>query len=289
MNALPSGFSLDHRDPVGRMEEINLHLKPPSRCAFAAKLRGVALALIWCAVVLSGCRAGHSSEEAAGRLVAQAAQLRAAGNARGAQAALAEALRRRPDDPKALEALGRLQLLDLSDPDAALASLRRAVAVAPADPEAHYGLGQQLHVRGDIAAARAEFAEALRLRAGWSHAAAWLGTTELESLPADLPSATRHLEAAVKADPQYAFAHYQLGRAYGRAGRWEEASRALQTCISLNPAYREAYYALGQALAHAGRREAARASLERFSQMDAARRARRSRDVRRHVGAVGSE
>jgi tetratricopeptide (TPR) repeat protein len=220
------------------------------------------------------------------RLVAEANHLRSSGDIGGAQAALQEALRRRPDDPKALEALGRLQLLDLSDPDAALASLRRAVAVAPADPEAHYGLGQQLHVRGQIEAARAEFAEALRLRPGWSHAAAWLGTTELESLRADVPSATRHLEAAVGADPQYAFARYELGRAYSRAARWKEAAASLQAAVSLNPGYREAYYALGQALAHLGQREDARSTLQRFYQLDAAHRERRSRDVRRHAGAL---
>ena len=37
-------------------------------------------------------------------------------------------------------ALGRLQLLDLSDPDAALATYRRAVRAAPQDPDAHYGI-----------------------------------------------------------------------------------------------------------------------------------------------------
>ncbi len=220
------------------------------------------------------------------RLVAESTRLRTAGDTSGARAALEEALRQRPDDPKALEALGRLQLLDLSDPDAALATLRRAVAVAPADPEAHYGLGQQLHVRGDIEAARAEFEQALRLRPGWSHAAAWLGSTELESLRSDVPSATRHLEAAAAADPRYAFARYELGRAYSRAGRWKEAAAALEAAVALNPGYREAYYALGQALEHQGQREAARSALQRFYQLDSAHRERRSRDVRRHAGAL---
>ena len=170
-----------------------------------------------------------------------------------------------------------------------MSTCRRAVSVAPGDPEAHYALGQQLHFLGQISAARAEFQTALRLRPGWSHAAAWLGTTELEALPADVPAATRHLETAVAAEPRYAFAHYELGRAYGRAGRWPAAAAALQAAVALNPGYREAHYALGQALEHEVRREAARAALLRFYQLDVAHRERRSRDDRRRAGAVDQD
>ena len=137
-----------------------------------------------------------------------------------------------------------------------------------------------------MSAAQVEFQEALRLRPSWSHAAAWLGTAELESLPADLPAALRHLEAAVAADPHYPYARYQLGRAYGRAGRWKEAAASLQAAVEIKPDYREAQYALGQALEHLGRRDAALAALQRFHELDLARRTRRSRDVRRRAGAV---
>lgn len=202
---------------------------------------------------------------------------------------LEEALRSHPDDPRALVALGRLQFLDLSDPDTALATYRRAVAVAPADPDAHYGLGQLFHFRGQNDAARAEFREALRLGPGWSHALAWLGTTELEALPADVAAATRHLEAAVAADPRYAYARYQLGRAYSRAGRWQEAAVAFEAAVTLKPAYREAHYALGQALLRLGRREAARDALARFRALDIARREQRSRNVRRRAMAAASD
>jgi tetratricopeptide (TPR) repeat protein len=226
-----------------------------------------------------------SSSPAVARLLDEAGQRRAAGDPAGARAALEEALRIAPDHPKALAALGRLQLLDFSDPDGALATYRRAVKVAPGDAEAHYGLGQQLHFRGEIDAARAEFQEALRLRTGWSHAAAWLGTTELEALPADVPSAIGHLEAAVAKDPRYAFARYQLGRAYGRAGRWKDAAASLQAAVELKPGYREAHYALGQALLRLSQPEAARQALARFQALDVARRERRSRNVRRRAGA----
>jgi tetratricopeptide (TPR) repeat protein len=240
--------------------------------------------------LMPGCQSGgggahRPTPPEVARLVAEAGQRRAAGDVSGARAALEEALRLSPDDPKALEALGRMQLLDFSDPDGALASYRRAVAVAPMDADAHYGLGQQLHYQGDMDAARAEFREALRLRPGWSRAAAWLGTTELEALSSDVPAAIRHLEAAVAADGRYAFARYELGRAYGRAGRWQDAAAALQRAVALNPGYREAHYALGQALQHLGQTEAARSELARFRALDVARRAQRSRNVRRRAGA----
>jgi tetratricopeptide (TPR) repeat protein len=243
-------------------------------------------------VLTAGCQGSRSPDEsphtpaAVTELVSEAAQRRAAGDVAGARATLEEALRQRPDDAAALVALGRLQLLDLSDPDAALATYRRAVKVAPQNADAHYGLGQQLHFHGDMPAARAEFQEALRLRPDWPHAAAWLGTTELESLPTDLPGAIRHLEGAAAADPQYAFARYELGRAFGRAERWKDAVTSLQAAVTLKPDYREAQYALGQSLEHLGRRDAARSALQRFHALDVARRQRRSRDVRRHAGAL---
>lgn len=249
-------------------------------------------AVLFALSLIAGCHGRRSSEQPlrgsaeVSRLVSEAAERRESGDVAGAQASLQEALRLQPDDPKALVALGRLQLLDLSDPDAALATYRRAVRAAPNDPDAHYGLGQQLHFQGNMPAAREEFAAALRLRPGWSRAAAWLGTTELESLPPDLPAAIRHLEAAVASDARYPYARYELGRAYGRAGRWKEAAASLQAAVDLKPEYREAEYALGQALLHLGQREAARAALQRFHQLDAARRERRSHNVRRRAGAA---
>ncbi len=205
--------------------------------------------------LLAGCRSHPASPSPeVARLVTEAGQKRAMGDTEGAKAALDEALHLAPDDPRVLVALGRMQLLDFSDPDAALATYRHAARVAPSDPDARYGLGQQLHFQGQVEAARAQFREALRLRAGWSHAAAWLGATELEATPADVPAAIRHLEAAA-ADGHYAFARYQLGRAYG------------------------------QALRHAGRETDARRALKRFRELDIARREQRARNVRRRAGA----
>jgi tetratricopeptide (TPR) repeat protein len=267
--------------------------RPPSPTRSGwSHLRSLLAAAILSAALTVGChssgerdRTASTSPEVA-RLVAEAGQRRAAGDVPGARTALEEALRLSPDNPKALEALGRMQLLDFSDPDGALASYQRAVAVAPNDADAHYGLGQQLHYQGDMEAARAEFREALRLRPGWSRASAWLGTTELEALSADVPAAIRHLEAAAAADGHYAFARYELGRAYGRAGRWTDAAASLRQAVALNPGYREAHYALGQALQHLGQEEAARRELVRFHALDVARREQRTRNVRRRAGAL---
>jgi eukaryotic-like serine/threonine-protein kinase len=245
-----------------------------------------------CLTLAPGCRSDErggrpgSTPPAVARLLEEAGQRREAGDAVGARAALEEALRIAPDHPQALVALGRLQLVAFSDPDGALATYRRAVKVAPEDADAHYGLGQQLHFRGEVEGARAEFREALRLRPGWSHAAAWVGTTEMEASPGDVAAAIRHLEEAVAVDKGYAFARYQLGRAYGRARRWKEAAVSFRAAVELKPGYREAHYALGQALLRSGQPEAARQALARFRELDTARRETRSRNVRRRAGAA---
>jgi protein O-GlcNAc transferase len=255
--------------------------------ALLAGILALALGIGWRQSRRAGAPLDVSPDVA--RLVEEAGRHRAGGDVPGAQGALQEALRLQPDAPKALIAMGRLQFLDLSDPDSALATYRRAVAVAPTDPEAHYGLGQLLYFHGQHDAARSAFQEALRLRPGWSRAEAWLGTVELEAMPADVPAAIRHLEAAVAADARYAYARYQLGRVYGRAERWKEAVASLQEAVALKPGYREAYYALGQALLRLNRRQEARRALARFRELDIARRERRARNVRRRAGAGAGE
>ena len=52
-------------------------------------------------------------------------------------------------------------------------------------------------------------------------------------------------QAALRINPDYAEAHYNLGVVYGQQGRTDEAIREYQAALRINPDYAEAHYNLG--------------------------------------------
>jgi superkiller protein 3 len=133
--------------------------------------------------------------------------------------------------------LGAL-LLARRDLGAAAGSLRRAIALRPDVPGAHYTLARVLQAGGDEAGARAEFAEADRIRrraAVEQEASVWtaLGTGKLDA--GDLLGAVDTLRRAIAVDDGYAPAHYQLGRAFQRLGEPDASKAAFARARQLNP------------------------------------------------------
>ncbi len=77
----------------------------------------------------------------------------------------------------------------------------------------HNTLGAALWQKGDLTAARVEFAEAARLnKLKADHQAALATNTGIQKLKEGaLVAALERFEAALKLDPSYAPTHYQLG------------------------------------------------------------------------------
>ena len=66
------------------------------------------------------------------------------------------------------------------------------------------------------------------------------------------------LREAVRLNPKFADAHFQLGNAYDKLGQNEEAAKAFAEAVSLNPQDADAYFNLGNAYSKLNRyREAA--------------------------------
>lgn len=103
-----------------------------------------------------------------------------------------------------------------------LAAAREAVLLDPNSPDAQVQIGVALAAEADIPAARAAYLQALRLDPGNSAALNNLAVLDLQSGSPD--RATRHLAAALAADPQGAVARRNLDavaiRVLRRIGWW---------------------------------------------------------------------
>lgn len=99
----------------------------------------------------------------------RAEQLHAKGDLEGALALYEECLRAAPDDWRALTRIGLLRVQQRRF-DVAAPLLQRAVALNPANAEAHGWLGEARRNTGDPEAAIASFQEALRLQPGFAPA-----------------------------------------------------------------------------------------------------------------------
>jgi tetratricopeptide (TPR) repeat protein len=69
-------------------------------------------------------------------------------------------------------------------------------------------------------------------------------------------------EKAVKADPNYAEAHSNLGFSYRKQGKFNKAVRSYKKAISLDPKLAEAHEYLGEAYAEMGKFELAEKELQ---------------------------
>lgn len=143
----------------------------------------------------------------------------------------------------------------------AIAALRQALELSPANAFTHLNLGTALFENGDADGALAEFREAVRLSPGLAKAQYGIGVvSEAAGRDADALDA---FAAAVKSDPEYAEARLSLGDALRRSGRDADALPQYEAVIKISPSASTAYFGYAMALAHAKRWAEARTALDR--------------------------
>ncbi|HMY72382.1 MAG TPA: tetratricopeptide repeat protein, partial [Blastocatellia bacterium] len=111
------------------------------------------------------------------------------------------------------------------------------IKLSPLSPEIHNTLGNALRQKGEMEAARAEFQEAARLNKLKSNnqAATFDTNTGTQKMKeGDLAAAISLFESAIKKDPNYAPAHYQLGLALRKKGQTKAAAEAFQRAQQLD-------------------------------------------------------
>jgi serine/threonine-protein kinase len=125
--------------------------------------------------------------------------------------------------------------LMVSDAESAQVSLRRAIALAPASPDALAASARyELGVEGDFPSALRDYREALRAAPHRSDLLIGAGTVEMEL--SRWTEAVADLEHAARLDPRSPDAALWLGSAYFRLRRYDEARRELARAQSLRPA-----------------------------------------------------
>jgi len=192
-----------------------------------------------------------------------------------AAAAYRETLRLKPGDVVAARGLSSLQpalpavdaerqravldegaeLLRASQPAAAEEAYRRAIAAAPENAEAHFGLGVALKARGRLEDAVVSYQRAIELRPDLAEAHNNLGNVlgDLERFDEALVA---YQHAAVL-NPELEDIHANLGGTLSDLGRFEEAAAAYRRALALNPQQAGTHANLGVALHVVGRHDEA--------------------------------
>jgi tetratricopeptide (TPR) repeat protein len=171
---------------------------------------------------------------------------------------LAETLRTRPDNWKALQAMARIQLELGRDKDA-LASFQKVVDIRSDYPPAFVGAGEAYAKQDDKTNAQRMFQRALALDAKCADAMNQLGLLAAGSN--DLAGARRWFQQAIQAQQDHPGAINNLGVLYAKMGQPNDSIAAFRYGIEMNPDDDELYLNLARIYVTMGQREQARAVL----------------------------
>ena len=131
---------------------------------------------------------------------------------------------------------------------------------------AHYNLGHDLYGRGDLEAAVAHYAQALRLNPDSVDVHNNLGVTL--SRQGKYVEAAAHYAQALRLDPDSLDAHYNLGMVRSRQGQYVEAAAHYAQALRLKPGFASAHNNLGLDLARQGKFAEAEAHYTKALRLD---------------------
>jgi TolB-like protein/tetratricopeptide (TPR) repeat protein len=143
--------------------------------------------------------------------------------------------------------------------DDAIASARRATALAPDLPDAHSALGYAIFFgRQDAKLARAPYDRSRAL--GWGDADVLIRYGLFSALCGRVPTAMEALDRAAALDPLNPRVFRTIGMVHYHARRFEDSIAATRKALSLNPKMAGANAAIGAALFMLGRVDDAQAA-----------------------------
>ena len=152
---------------------------------------------------------------------------------------------------------------------AAVTKLEKAIALDPAFARAHDNLGLCYEALGRFDDAQKSYETAIRLNGEQKARSPWpplnLGML-LTRLDRNDEAEARFREA-LRTDPAFAAAHYQLGVVLEKKGKAGEARNELEDAARLDPSSAETQYALARLYRRTGEADKADAALRRFEEL----------------------
>ena len=151
-----------------------------------------------------------------------------------------------------------------------MASLKEALQLDPGNAQYHNTLGLVLLNLGRPVDAQAEFQTAIDLDSSNPDLRHNLGIAlaQQNRFEDALAAYRKALASPTYTTPEVAY--YNMGEAFIRLKKPQEAQEAFRTAIQLEPTMVAAHYGLGLALSQGGRREEAKAAFRRARDMDQA-------------------
>jgi predicted Zn-dependent protease len=157
-----------------------------------------------------------------------------------------------------------LALGESDQPDAALASLRRAVALRPNMPDAWRAIGDHLTVRGDVQGADAAYAQ--HIKASTQDPKLLIAASAL--IDGRIAQAEALLRAHLKQYPTDVVAIRMLAEVAARLGRNAAAETLLESCLELTPSFGPARHQYAIVLHRQNKSAAALRQIDELEKLD---------------------
>ena len=166
--------------------------------------------------------------------------------------------------------LGRLDY-DAHEYKKAIKNFKQAVQLDPSMARAYDNLGLCYYFENQNDLAVASYEKAIELDRTSAHPSAWpyLNLAITQQFLNQLPDAEKNLHEAIRLDPQFAKAHFQLGTVFEDLLRPEDALAEFHEAARLDAHYPEPHMAMARILHKLGRESDAKKEVETYRQLRA--------------------
>ena len=161
--------------------------------------------------------------------------------------------------------LGRLDYDGHQYPEA-IGHFQRAIQLNPQMARAYDNLGLCYYYINQNQLALTNYEKAIELESGSEHPSPWpyLNIAITQQFLNRLPDAEKNLREAVRLDPAFAKAHFQLGTVLEDLQQPKQALKELREAARLDPAYPEPHMALARVLHKLGQEAPARDEVQTY-------------------------
>lgn len=161
--------------------------------------------------------------------------------------------------------LGRLDY-DGHEYNRAISNFQRAIALAPGMARAYDNLGLCYFYQNQNDLAVENYQKAIELDRGSGHPSAWpyLNLAITQQFLNQLSDAEKNLREAIRLDPSFAKAHFQLGTVLESLQEPEAALEELKEAARLDPAFAEPHMAMARVYHKLGQEPSAREEVKTY-------------------------